>query len=189
MKAVILAGGNSSRMGTDKGLLTVGGRTLMDLILERLVVYFDEIIISGPKSKYGHFPNRIVEDEVKHCGPIGGIFSCLNAQQEDLFFCTCDMPFLSDRFFAMFLKHVASHQLTVAAYENQVFPTLGVYPYASSMELGDRMEKGNYRMQDFVNSYKGNIVHFDESFEHDFYNLNTPEEYALFLHIHKQQGK
>lgn len=70
--AVILCGGKSSRMGTDKALLTIGGKTFLEHICIELSE-FDELIISyGSLHKYAEIKYPVVTDIYTGCGPMGG---------------------------------------------------------------------------------------------------------------------
>ncbi|HRP00216.1 MAG TPA: NTP transferase domain-containing protein, partial [Flavobacteriales bacterium] len=51
---VVLAGGRSSRMGRDKALIEIGGRTLLQRSLDTLAPHVDELLVIGDPEKYGH---------------------------------------------------------------------------------------------------------------------------------------
>jgi molybdopterin-guanine dinucleotide biosynthesis protein A len=85
---VVLAGGQSSRMGKDKASLIYHGKTLrehMTELLERSGA--DTVWISGKDG---------IKDTVA-IGPLGGVLACLDAASDDavLLFCPVDMPLLS----------------------------------------------------------------------------------------------
>lgn len=94
MKAIILAGGKSSRMGQDKASMILGGKTLIQHIIDNLSFVFDEIFISGNHLNYP-ISKGIIKDVITQKGPMGGIRSALEFCQEDIFVCSCDMPFVS----------------------------------------------------------------------------------------------
>lgn len=92
--AIVLAGGQSSRMGFDKQLLRIHRRRLMDSIINNLKEEFQDIIIVTNKPElYGDFSETIVEDIIKYKGPLGGIHSGLSiAKSKYCFVVACDMP-------------------------------------------------------------------------------------------------
>ena len=61
MKAYILAGGESSRMGQNKALLDINGSPLIEIIANQLSG-FEEVIIIGRKETYSHLDYRVIED-------------------------------------------------------------------------------------------------------------------------------
>jgi len=91
---VVLAGGKSSRMGTDKAQLPFRGKTLLDFQFEKLASIFgmENTVVSG---NYPHLPH--VLDDKMGLGPLGGIISLINKPYEYFVFLPVDMPNLSKR--------------------------------------------------------------------------------------------
>jgi molybdenum cofactor guanylyltransferase len=96
LSAAVLAGGRSSRMGTDKALLRVGGRTLLERVIEVLQTTSDEVHIIGDRPEYHGFGVKVVADLHPGTGPLGGIATAIaTASCEQVLVVACDMPFLS----------------------------------------------------------------------------------------------
>lgn len=99
--AVILTGGESSRMGFDKAAIKLNGRTLTQNAHEELYRYFDQVVISIQAERQINFfvessTAVFVEDELPGRGPLGGIYSVMNSVKSELYFAVaCDMPFVS----------------------------------------------------------------------------------------------
>ena len=68
---IILAGGKSSRMGSDKGLLPYKGKPLVTYAIEVLRPLTDRIIIVGNNEAYKQFDCPLIPDEIADCGPPG----------------------------------------------------------------------------------------------------------------------
>ena len=94
---IILAGGKSSRMGTNKALLTIDGKTVIERIVNQLEQIVDEIIVvTNPFHDYEFLQLPMVEDKWKGMGPLAGIEAGLNASTtERNLIVACDMPFIS----------------------------------------------------------------------------------------------
>lgn len=90
MKAlVILAGGKSSRMGTDKTFLEYNGRTFLQMLLDEANKHFGRVIIAGGNKEHAmkiyeyikasgmraSSQPEILEDKYDSIGPMGGIMS------------------------------------------------------------------------------------------------------------------
>ena len=99
LSAAVLAGGQSTRMGTDKALLplTAAGKPMLQLVLGRLRgVSEDLLVIASGRSGYDQFGARVVPDVEEGGGALAGIHSALTHAMHD--YClvvACDMPFLS----------------------------------------------------------------------------------------------
>jgi len=95
MKAVILAGGQSRRMGHDKALLTIAGSRLIDIVYAAIKPQVNDIIISGPKD-YGLGLETIFDMQVGPKGPVGALYSIWTAlktsQEEGFFTVPVDVP-------------------------------------------------------------------------------------------------
>jgi len=102
VSGIVLNGGHSRRMGTDKASLRIAGRTLLDHTLDLLSGLFDETLVVGrPIPSFPTHASRItrhVPDSIPGAGPLGGIYSGLLAMSHPFgFFVACDMPCLDPR--------------------------------------------------------------------------------------------
>ncbi len=92
--AVILAGGDSRRMGRDKSFLPIAGKPMIAHIVDRLKSLFDEIVIGGGRpGDYDFLGLEIVPDKIAGQGPLMGIASALERTKYELnFVIACDIP-------------------------------------------------------------------------------------------------
>ena len=96
--AVILAGGQSQRMGQDKAWLDVGGQPLIVHVVERLRNLAAEVIVvrGTPTSPLPKLLARVVEDRCQGMGPLAGLQAGLDASATPwIFAAACDMPLLN----------------------------------------------------------------------------------------------
>ena len=100
-EAVILAGGKSSRMGRDKALLRLGGRSLLSWI--------------RTACRDADIPCRILrKDAVPDCGPLGGILTALRSTRyAACLFLSCDMPFVSTSLLQQLARKAAQARCSV----------------------------------------------------------------------------
>ena len=103
--SVVLAGGKSRRMGTDKAFLEVGGATIVQRVLAALETLSDDtIIVTNSPEEYAGLPARLGGDFYPNKGALGGIHAGLLAARYDYIVAVaCDMPFLNPRL----LRHLA----------------------------------------------------------------------------------
>lgn len=104
--AVVLCGGMGRRMGSDKGLLVMDGRTFIEIITDRLLEYFSEVaVVFRDSTQAGNYRDlldssiRVLTDEVPGVGPLGGIFTALGRiSGSAALFLPCDSPLLPGNF-------------------------------------------------------------------------------------------
>src|SRR4051812_50149033 len=94
--AIILAGGQSSRMGTNKALLQLKGKTVIEGMVERLENIVDDIlIVTNTFEDYAFLHLPMIEDKRKGKGPLAGMEAGLAATQtERNLIVAFDMPFI-----------------------------------------------------------------------------------------------
>lgn len=108
----VLAGGKSTRMGSDKAGLLLDGRTLLEHALATLRRVCREAVILGPRQLYGGYGAAVVEDIFPRCGPLSGIHAALSHTVTAFnLIIAVDTPFLS----AGFLKFMAEQALSSGA--------------------------------------------------------------------------
>src|SRR5512135_1688419 len=97
VSAIILAGGQSRRMGRDKALIDYQDRPIIAHVINTLRALSDDIVVVSNRSDlYRSFGARVVPDYDPPCGPLGGIAVGLQAAEYPLaVVVACDMPFLN----------------------------------------------------------------------------------------------
>jgi molybdopterin-guanine dinucleotide biosynthesis protein A len=96
--AFVLAGGKSTRMGREKAMLELGGRTLLERALKLASSAAAATIIVGPRADFEAY-GRVVEDVYPGQGPLGGIHAALGVTCTELnLILAVDTPFLEARF-------------------------------------------------------------------------------------------
>lgn len=171
-----MAGGKSSRMGTDKGLLEFDGRPLVQYGIYLLLGCFPEIYISTNHADYEQFNLPIIPDIHRKCGPMGGLHAVLSTIKTDYcFIISCDMPFVEWPILNKILKNCNDFQITIPRIGEQIEPLCAVYAKNLLPEVEKRIETGNFKMHDLIRNAKTNYIDFDSS--EPFFNFNTMEEF------------
>lgn len=105
--AFILAGGQSSRMGTEKAFLELEGRLLIDRMIDIVKTVAEQVRIVGPKQKFAAF-GQIALDIYPERGPLGGIHAALNISRTEFnLVLAVDMPFVEPHFLEYLLQQAA----------------------------------------------------------------------------------
>src|SRR3979411_1861499 len=101
---LVLAGGDSSRMGPPKAWLKVGDTILLRHVVDRLARAFSEVMVSfaEPEQLEEPLPYRIVFDRKRSAGPLAGLEAGLVAARNEVIFAmACDMPYVTPGFAQM----------------------------------------------------------------------------------------
>ena len=174
MKAVILAGGKSSRMGSNKALILLNGKSIAQYITDTLQQVFPQVYISG---KAFSAPDIVcnIPDSDPNKGPMGGICASLAYLKEDAFFAPCDMPFLSQGLIKEILAKSVKGSPNVVRCAGKVYPTVGIYPYVVLPALQQALAANKLKMVAFLSENQVHYIDLPEHYAPFLQNINTPE--------------
>jgi len=184
LTAFILAGGKSTRMGTDKAFVTLNGRTLLAQALELARSVTPEVRIVGDAAKFARFA-PVVEDLFPECGPLGGIHAALRSSQTDLnLMFAVDVPFVSAEFLQYLISRARSSvgaTVTVVRASGGWQPLCAVYRRDFADAAEEALAAGRYKIDPLFATQRTLVIDEDElksaGFSPNmFRNLNTPEE-------------
>src|SRR3989344_5355771 len=103
---LVLAGGKSSRMGVDKSLLLINGRTAFTIGYKALKEHCDKVYISCTKRQEKFFSGYSqIHDMHEGCGPLGGLVSAFLTHYGTWIVLACDMPNISHEAVGYLIKH------------------------------------------------------------------------------------
>lgn len=184
MSLMVLAGGESRRMGSPKHLLPLSEGTMLDQILDRLGRMFGEVLLVGR----GDLPTRdgvvFVEDVRPERCPLVGILSGLEAaSRSHVMVVACDMPFVEPSVVELLVGRAAvGTDVVVPLLNGFREPLCAVYSRASAGRIAAYLDSGMNKTTGF---YAGvSVVEITEeeirACDPDlrsFINLNTPRDY------------
>ena len=181
ISGVILAGGKGTRMGFPKSFLTVKGIKVIDTVLNILKSSFEEVfMVTDDKERFNEFKNvKVVEDLIRGCGPLGGIYAGLKGICNDAaFFVACDMPFLHtdliERQISMFKE--LNCDCLVPRWEGAIEPLHAVYSKSSLPQVEICLRTGELAVKEFLSHINCCYMDVDAKESGTFYNINTPQE-------------
>ncbi len=182
--AFILAGGSSSRMGTDKAFLELGGRTLLARALELAGAVARDVRIVGDAKKFASF-GTVVEDVYRNCGPLGGIHAALAGTSSELnLMLPVDLPFLRPAFLEYLTAQAreATAVVTVPQAAGGWQPLCAVYRRSFLRVAEQALREGRNKIDALFAAVETRVLDEPElsraGFAEDmFRNLNTPEEW------------
>ncbi|HKN83334.1 MAG TPA: molybdenum cofactor guanylyltransferase [Pyrinomonadaceae bacterium] len=181
IEAFILAGGASSRMGTDKSQLRLDGQTFMERIASTLQMLTDSVTVVGRTTL--NFPS--VADIYPQWGALGGLHAAFAAcKREWAIVVACDLPFVTAELFSHLAGLRVDHDAIVPIQaDERPQPLAALYRVNSCLQRATQLiETGRRRPLDLLEAVKTHWVKFDEirnlaQSEMFFVNINTPEDY------------
>ncbi len=157
---IILAGGQSKRMGAEKGLVEFNGKLLIEFALDTLKPFCDEILISANSSSYDNLGYPVYPDLIPDSGPMGGIYSCLLKSNNDLnFILSCDTPLVDNHTIIQILEKSAGFDVTVPWHGKEFFePLCAVYHKNTIPVFEEFIKTGNYKIPDLLKEVNTNKI-------------------------------
>lgn len=183
--AFVLAGGRSSRMGRAKGLLPFAGKPLV-VHLARLVEFAGEApIIIGPPSAYGGLGYRVIGDDRRNLGPLGGICTALRvATREWNLIVGCDLPFLTRGWLEFLIARAmnSAADVVIPVNERGYEPLCAMYQQHAHEAIAAALDRGVRKITDGLAELTLTPIAPAEWKAFDprgrlFKNINTPADY------------
>jgi molybdenum cofactor guanylyltransferase len=187
----ILAGGESSRMGVDKGLLEIAAEPMI-VWAARLVesVVGAPPVVVGTPEKYRGLGLRAIADDRPGCGPLGGIATALRASDAEWnLIVACDLPYLTRAWLEYLLRRArdSDAEALVAmnltpANKRGAEPLCAVYHKGGEPAIRRALEQGVRKVTDGLAELRVELIEPAKwkGFDSDgllFKNVNTPADY------------
>ncbi len=176
----IMLGGLSTRMGRDKALVELGGKTLLERGLARWQDYGAGLQLSvGAAERKELAPEGIpaVADVYPERGPLGGLHAGLHACDTSLLLLVAvDCPFLGPEQADALLEAIGDADACVYTLEGRPQPLFGLYRRRCWTPAETLILHGDNRMTQLLEW--ANTVYVPAADTAPFRNLNTPEELA-----------
>jgi molybdenum cofactor guanylyltransferase len=187
----VLAGGKSSRFGSDKALAELGGKPVLARTLETIAA--SDVgcrIVVGDKKNYGRFGVRCIRDRWPGEGPLGGIVTALVRSLADKYgyhwnlIISCDMPFLTAEWLQHLIQHSAesSAEVVVPKSAQGFEPLCACWRTTAVGKLQTLFADGVRKVTEAMKQLPMEVL--DESvwkrFDNNnrlFWNMNTPADY------------
>lgn len=184
LTAFILAGGKSTRMGSDKAFVMLDGRTLLARALELARSVTGEVRIVGDPAKFSKFA-AVVEDIFPNCGALAGIHAALLSSPTELnLILAVDVPFVSPALLQYMLERArnsASATVTVAHSGGNWQPLCAIYRRNFAEAAEQSLRTSHYKIDKLFAATSTQKIPEEElkaaGFPPEmFRNLNTREE-------------
>jgi molybdopterin-guanine dinucleotide biosynthesis protein A len=178
---LVLAGGQSRRMGRPKPWIEVGDTTLLRYVVERLAPAFSErmVAFSEPEQMEQLVPYRVVFDRKRNAGPLAGLEAGLmSAHNEVLFALACDMPYVTRSTAELAVAAARSCDAAIPRHDGLFEPVCGAYRKTALPAIAGALDAGNYVAHD-VAEYL-DVTWLEGLDPAQFESLNTPADLERF---------
>jgi len=188
----VLAGGKSSRMGSnrDKSFLDFHGQTMLDRALTVMAAVCDRVTIVGDPvkfAKYESMKNRsVVADIFAGCGPLAGIHTALVHSSAALnLMLAVDMPFVPSELLAFLFAAAEEGEnhaiVTVPRTSHGLQPLCAIYRRDFSAAAEQALRAGKYKIDAAFSGMSTRVIEESELAvagfsERNFFNVNTPQD-------------
>ena len=182
---IVLAGGKSSRMGSDKGMIMLNGKKFIQHILKALSPNVDEIIIIANNTNYDDLGYKVYIDLIKERGPLAGIYTGLTeSKTEKNLIVSCDIPFITSDLIKHIIDNSDSAEITVPVFNGNIEPLCGVYSKSITDKIYSLLLKDELKMHNVLNYFTTNkieILNGEKLYAKNLLvNINTPAELAEY---------
>ena len=176
---ILLAGGQSSRMGSDKGFLNLKGSTFAERIIKTMKPFVGDIIIVSNNPDYDVFNYKRVEDIIENSGPLAGLYTGLyHSETKYNLVLSCDVPYINGNVLNQLIEGV-DDTLEVIQIESkgQTMPLVAIYKKQCLHRCLDLLQHGERRLQVAVEGFKTKTILLDPGLEKYVKNINTLEQF------------
>lgn len=184
ISSIVLAGGKSSRFGHDKVFKTVGGRSLLDLVINRVAPLSREtILVAASKNTLFHSNKyhglKTVIDIYPGKGPLGGVYTgLLTSESFYNLVVASDMPFLNLALLRYMIQLAADFDLVVPRVGTLVEPLHAVFSQSCRKPMAHLLQKNELSVNSLFPAVRTRYVEAEEIERFDpehlsFFNINT----------------
>ena len=188
LTAIVLAGGRSSRINInqEKADLNLNGSSLIERVISKLKLIFDDnIIIVGSSKEYSCL-SKVVQDIVPQKGPLAGIYSGLKASTTFYnLIVGCDMPFLETRLLWYMWEIIHSEDIIIPRY-NKIYiePLLAIYGKSCLDIIENNLKKDILSIRLIFPYLKVKYIEDEEIVKFDpeylsFFNINFMDDLVI----------
>ena len=191
--AVVLCGGESSRLGVDKAGLLFNGQTFLHCIVEKIATVTDTIVLVGKEQSEAtrQLPCKVIfrRDQRTDRGPLEGIrvgLARLAESVEYAFVTSCDVPLLNPALIRQLFQQIGDAPAIVPVDGKRVFGMTAIYRTDLHASIDQRIEAGQLRVSDLADAFGARKIQVQTLASSDpnldsLTNVNSAKDYLDLL--------
>ena len=175
---IVLTGGTSTRMGSDKALMEINGVSFAQRIISKIKPLVDTVLIVSDHPEHISFNEKRVEDIIKNAGPLAGIHTGLKySRTEYNLIVSCDVPFISIEVLKLLILNIDDKYDVIQILSGgKTMPLVAVYHTRCEEKIKQLLNEGERRVRFAVARLKTKSVVLENEMTKAITNINTLEE-------------
>ena len=189
---VILAGGRSSRFGSNKALAQCADQPMIQHAAQILAALFPEtLLVTNSPDEYAFLGWPTTSDRFKGAGPVAGIHAALQTiKSSKAFICACDMPNLHSDFIKYLVAIHGKWDAVIPRHQQGIEPLHAVYSKSCLPVFEQSLQADERKLANVLEKLHVHWVEEQEirRFSLDlsvFYNVNRPGDMQQYIAVHK----
>ncbi len=175
--AIILAGGNSSRMGEDKGLMLIDGKPMIQHVIDTVKGVVENVIIITNNSAYEKFGFLVIPDEIKGKGPLGGIYTGLLHSTTQLnLVLSCDIPYVNASLLNLLVSHSEGSDITIVKKDEVTHQLMGVFSKKCLIPFKNAIDNDELKLISLFKKQNLNVIDGSQYSSRLFTNVNKKDD-------------
>ena len=160
VSVIVLAGGKSRRLSVDKALLELDGELLLQRIVHSVGTISDDLLVVGnEREELAHVSARIVPDAWPGAGPLGGVYSGLQAMLHwHGLVVACDMPLLNLELLRYMVTLSEGFDVVIPRIGEKTEPLHAIYSKACLQPIESLLHRGELRIIGFLSQGRVRFV-------------------------------
>ena len=180
--AVILAGGEGSRIGGDKPMRLLSGTTLLDRAIEYASGLSDKVAVAVRDQQVGDAGVAVIRDNPTIEGPLAGLVAALRFASDEyanaVLTLPADMPFLPPDLADRLAEELANNRAAIATSDGHLHPVCGLWLTAALDFVPEYLASGRRSLRGLAETVGYVAVDWPADPEDPFFNINTSADLA-----------
>ena len=184
MTGIILAGGQSRRMGSEKGLVLFNGRPFISYSIDALKPLVNRLVIVSDNAAYDIYDGERIKDRFKNVGPLAGLYSGLSASHSELnLVLSCDVPLITSALLKYLAEHIDDqHDIFQLHTDGNPLPHISIYRKTCEHKCRDLILSGEKRLLALQEHHKTCTIEIPEELRDQGMNINSRDELKKLEH-------
>jgi molybdopterin-guanine dinucleotide biosynthesis protein A len=161
MNAIVLAGGNSIRYGSNKALIKIEGKYLIEKVILPLRKVADKIYVVGNERTDYSFLKKVevLQDIIPNKGPLGGLYTGLKfSDTEYNLLVATDMPNLTIDYYNFMMDQLQDYDILLGKYNGYLEPMGGIYSQRCQTFIKESIKNHRLSIKSIYNKLRLKII-------------------------------
>ena len=175
---IVLAGGKSSRMGTDKGMINFQGKTFTKHIIDAMETLVSDVLIVSDDKVYEKFGWPRIDDTIKNAGPLAGLHAGLKHTKTDYsLVLSCDIPLIKTEILEVLVySDYTNYDVVQIQSGDKTMPLIALYHKRCSVKCKALLDEGERRLRLAVKQLNTKSIIINSQWEDFVNNVNTIDD-------------